>query len=58
MGYLSCLQLLELLTKSVFDPKRHQPTAELRADACKLLAVASCALLDGTVDKVSGVPTD
>jgi len=49
---LFLLQLLELLIKSVYDPRRHQPTAELRSEACKLLAVASCALLDGTIDKV------
>lgn len=42
-------QLLDLLVRALFDPKRRLSTTERRAAACKLLAVASTALLDGSV---------
>jgi hypothetical protein len=47
------LQLLHLLIKAIFDPTRRLPTEEQRRLACKVLAIASCALPDGSVDGVS-----
>jgi hypothetical protein len=44
-------QLLDLFVRALFDPKTRLNTTERRAAAAKLLAVASTALLDGTLDK-------
>ena len=51
LAFLRHPQLLDLLVKAVFDPKTRFDTPERRASACKVLTVASTALLDGSVDR-------
>lgn len=47
----ACRKLLDLLIRALFDPKLRLNTTERRAAASRLLAVASTALLDGSVDR-------
>eukprot|EP00624_Nannochloropsis_granulata_P004434 evm.model.NODE_31977_length_99932_cov_29.870142.15 len=49
--YLRHPQLLDLLVKAIFDPKKRLDTASRRASACQILTVASTALFDGSVDR-------
>jgi len=49
--YLRHPQLLDLLIKAIFDPKQRLDTDSRRASACQVLAVASTALFDNSVDR-------
>jgi hypothetical protein len=46
------VEVLELLVRSIFDPKRRLSSEDQRRSACRVMAVASCAMDDATLHKV------
>lgn len=51
LAFLRHPRLLEVLVRAIFDPKDRLDTETRRASACQVLAVASTALEDGSVDR-------